>query len=59
MKKVIGYCRERNVGELVGDILATNTRMLALARDLRFEITATEDPSVARAKLALARLATA
>ena len=59
MKKVIGYCRERKIGELVGDILATNTRMLALARDLGFEITASEDPSVVRAKLALARLATA
>ena len=59
MRKVIGYCRERKIGELVGDVLATNTRMLALARDLGFEITASEDPSVVRAKLALAGAARA
>jgi acetyltransferase len=59
MRKVIGYCRERNIGELVGDVLATNTRMLALARDLRFEITASEDPSVVRAKLVFAGAGTA
>jgi acetyltransferase len=59
MKKVIGYCREGKIGELVGDVLATNTRMLALARDLGFEITASEDPSVVRTKLALAAAATA
>ncbi|MGZ9074450.1 MAG: bifunctional acetate--CoA ligase family protein/GNAT family N-acetyltransferase [Burkholderiaceae bacterium] len=58
MKKVIGYCRERKIGELVGDVLATNTRMLALARDLGFEVTAGEDPSVVRTKLVLAGAAT-
>ena len=59
MKKLIRYCRERKIGEIVGDVLATNSRMLALARDLGFEITASEDPSVVRAKLVLAAVATA
>ncbi len=59
MRKVIGYCRARNIGELVGDVLATNTRMLALARDLGFEFTASEDPSVVRVKLVLTEAAAA
>jgi len=59
MKKVIDYCRERKIGELFGDVLATNTRMLALARDLGFDITASEDPSVVRTKLVLVGTATA
>lgn len=54
MKKLIRYCCERKIGELVGDVLATNTRMLALARDLGFQVVASDDPSVRRIKLALA-----
>ena len=53
MRKLIDYCRERMIGELIGDVLTTNTRMLALARDLGFEVTAGDDPSVVRTRLAL------
>jgi acetyltransferase len=53
MKKIIRYCREQGIGELVGDILATNHRMLALARGLGFEVRPGEDPQVLRGRLAL------
>ncbi|HUF79820.1 MAG TPA: GNAT family N-acetyltransferase, partial [Burkholderiales bacterium] len=54
MKKLIGYCRESGVGQLVGDILAANPGMLALARSLGFELTAGADPGVRRARIILA-----
>jgi acetyltransferase len=53
MKKIIRYCRERGIGELVGDMLATNRRMLALARGLGFEVCPSDDPQVVRGRLAL------
>ena len=53
MKKIIRYCREQGIGELVGDMLATNRRMLALARGLGFEVRPGEDPQVVRGRLAL------
>jgi acetyltransferase len=55
MKKLIGYCRESGVGQLVGDILAVNPGMLALARSLGFELTAGADPGVRRARMTLTR----
>jgi len=51
MKKIIRYCRERGIGEIVGEVLAANHRMLALARDLGFEIVPGDEPSVLRARL--------
>jgi acetyltransferase len=54
MKKIIRYCRDREIGEVVGDVLATNERMLALARDLGFEIASSEDPQTLRVRLPLA-----
>ena len=53
MKKLIRYCRERKIGQLVGDVFATNTRMQALARDLGFQVVAGDDPSLRRMQLAL------
>jgi hypothetical protein len=53
MRKLIRYCREREIGELVGDVFATNARMLALARDLGFEIAPGGDLEVLRVRLAL------
>ncbi len=38
MNKIIGYCRMRETQTLVGEVLDYNERMLALARDLGFEI---------------------
>jgi acetyltransferase len=37
LEKMIRYCRERGVGALVGQTLAENQDMLALARRLGFE----------------------
>jgi acetyltransferase len=53
MNALIRYCRERGTGELVGDVLKGNRRMLALAGDLGFEISAGGDASVVRATLRL------
>ena len=52
MDKIVRYCRERGVIELVGDVLATNTRMLSLARELGFERVASDEPGVVRVSLA-------
>jgi acetyltransferase len=38
MNKIIGYCRIRGTGAVVGEVLDHNERMLALARDLGFEV---------------------
>ena len=53
MEKMIRYCRERGIGELVGDVLATNAGMLGLARDLGLEIAPGADATVKSVKLAL------
>ena len=55
MRKLIRYCRERGIGELVGDVLASNARMLALARDLAAEIEPGTDARVKRVRLPLSR----
>lgn len=36
MQKIIEYCRQRGTREMVGEILADNTRMAALAKQLGF-----------------------
>jgi acetyltransferase len=52
MQQLIEHARHRGVGQLVGDILAENTLMLALARDLGFALEATAtSASVVRATL--------
>ncbi len=38
LEKLIGYCRARGIGELIGEVLQDNRRMLALSRELGFEI---------------------
>ncbi len=54
MDKIVRYCRTRGIGEVVGDVLATNVavRMLALAREIGFEKVASDEPSVVRISLA-------
>ncbi|MGQ0579810.1 MAG: bifunctional acetate--CoA ligase family protein/GNAT family N-acetyltransferase [Betaproteobacteria bacterium] len=37
LEKMIRYCRSRGTKELFGDVLATNSRMLALAESLHFQ----------------------
>jgi acetyltransferase len=53
MDKIVRYCRDRGIGQIVGDVLAVNHGMLALARDLGFEIVPGPDPQVLNARLAL------
>jgi acetyltransferase len=53
MDKIVRYCRERDIGQIVGDVLEANHGMLALARDLGFEIAPGPDPQVLRARLVL------
>src|SRR5688572_25606870 len=50
---LIAYARERGIGALVGDVLAENAAMLALARDLGFTAE-TEDSGIVRVTLPLA-----
>jgi acetyltransferase len=53
MKKIIDYCRQRGTRELVGEILADNSRMLTLAKQLGFRIQEALEPGVMRVKLPL------
>ena len=53
MKKIVAYSATRGVSELVGDVLATNTRMLTLAREIGFRRVTSDEPRVVRLALAL------
>jgi acetyltransferase len=46
LSKLIRYCRDRGTGELYGDVLADNERMLALADELGFRRESTHDGCV-------------
>jgi acetyltransferase len=52
MRELIAYARTRDIGTLVGDVLAENSAMLALARELGFTAE-TEDSGIVRVKLPL------
>lgn len=54
MSKLVTYCRERGIGQLAGEVVAGNDRMLALARDVGFKITPGGDPGTCRVTLDLA-----
>ncbi|MGH8521095.1 MAG: GNAT family N-acetyltransferase [Gammaproteobacteria bacterium] len=53
LEKMIRYCRSRGTGELIGEVLSGNERMLALAEDLGFEIYHRPDPQTLRVRLKL------
>jgi acetyltransferase len=53
MDKIVRYCRDRDIGQVAGDVLAVNHGMLALARDLGFEIVPGLDPQTLNARLVL------
>jgi len=53
LDKMIRYCRARGTGEIFGDVLRENRRMLELARTLGFAIENGEEPGVVRVRLAL------
>jgi len=52
LEKIIRYCRERGIQRITGDVLATNARMLQLARTHGFHVDSTQD-RVARISLEL------
>jgi acetyltransferase len=43
MEKLIAYCRSRGTREIVGEAMRQNSRLIALARKLGFEVTSTPD----------------
>ena len=42
LEKLIAYCRARGTQRVVGRVLSSNTRMLALAREFNFELESTD-----------------
>jgi len=54
MNRLIAYQRGRGTEDLVGDVLASNTSMLRLARELGFKVEGTRESEVLRLSLALA-----
>jgi acetyltransferase len=53
LEKMIRYCRARGTRELFGDVLPTNSRMLALAGNLHFQRSRPPGDGVARISLRL------
>lgn len=53
MRKMIGYCRERGTGEMVGQVLADNVRMLRLTESLGFQTSRGPDYDVIDVRLIL------
>ncbi len=54
MRRLIAYAKARGTGELFGDVLEDNQRMLALARELGFSENArAETPGIVRVSIAL------
>ena len=53
MRKMIDYCRARGSVEMIGNVLADNQPMLALARRLGFEITYNMEEDVMDLRLPL------
>lgn len=43
MAQIVAYCRQRGTGEVYGEVLSDNTRMLALAKAIGFRVVASED----------------
>jgi acetyltransferase len=54
LEKMIRYCRERGIGELVGQVLPTNRAMLSLAVDLGFASRSLVEDGVVEVRLPLA-----
>ncbi|MES2562563.1 MAG: GNAT family N-acetyltransferase, partial [Pseudomonadota bacterium] len=53
LRKLVRYCREQGMSEIVGDVLRTNRRMLALAAELGFESGPGLEPALVRVRLTL------
>ena len=48
MRRLIDYARRRGIGEIFGQVLGENRRMLGLCRSLGFEETADPDDPAGR-----------
>ena len=53
LEKIIRYCQEKGLQELVGEVLTQNTAMLNLVQSFGFERHLTRDPEVVKVKLQL------
>lgn len=53
MKKLIGYCRARGTGEIVGEALPQNSRIVAMVKKLGFEVTIDGEEGIRKMRLAL------
>jgi len=53
LSKMIRYCRERGTRELIGEVLAENSRMLGLAKRLGFEASRSPQAGIVSLTLAL------
>jgi len=57
--KLIAYCSERGTGELVGEALTDNVRMIALAREFGFDVVPAGAPGIVSMRLPLRSAAAA
>lgn len=53
MKKLIDYCRARGTGEIVGEALPQNSRIVAMVKKLGFEVTIDSEEGIRKMRLAL------
>jgi acetyltransferase len=53
LEKLVRYCRQRGMGELVGQVLPDNRRMLELARSLGFQSRWLHEEGVVEVRLPL------
>ncbi len=53
MEKLIGYCRARGTGEIVGEALPQNSRIVAMVKKLGFEVTIDGEEGIRKMRLAL------
>jgi acetyltransferase len=53
MRKMIGYCRVRGIGAIIGQVLADNEAMLALTRKLGFQVRALPESGRCEVRLIL------
>ena len=53
MEKLIAYCRARGTGEIVGEALPQNARIVAMVKKLGFEVTIDREDGTRRMRLAL------
>ncbi len=57
MNELIGYARGRGLHSLSGDVIAANTTMIRMADELGFARLPSDEPSLVRVRIDLARSA--